>query len=213
LFTEIFDLNPDHYPSCLFSYDELKSSTRNFHRGNKIGEGAFGPVYKVYMPMINFQTFFRVVGVLKWNMCGHGIHFKVLSSLLDKVLYCWQGTMRDGSEVAVKGLPSNIKQSNRDFLNEVELISALQHKNPVESVATAGCLSMNTQKTNVSPKHYLVSPPKQTHHSNQHFPAHVHVHIHVLVHVFVMFMSMSMFMFMFMSLSCSVYSSYEQCCM
>lgn len=86
--SEIFDLNPDHYPSCLFSYDELKSSTRNFHRGNKIGEGAFGPVYK--------------------------------------------GTMRDGSEVAVKGLPSNIKQSNRDFLNEVELISALQHKNLVK---------------------------------------------------------------------------------
>lgn len=86
--SEIIDLNPDHYPSCLFSYDELRSSTRSFHRGNKIGEGAFGPVYK--------------------------------------------GTMRDGSEVAVKELPSNIKQSNRDFLNEVELISGLQHKNLVK---------------------------------------------------------------------------------
>lgn len=40
--------------------------------------------------------------------------------------------MRDGSEVAVKELPSNIKQSNRDFLNEVELISGLQHKNLVK---------------------------------------------------------------------------------
>lgn len=46
--TEIFDhLSPDHFPSCLFSYDELKASTRNFHRGNKIGEGTFGAVYKV----------------------------------------------------------------------------------------------------------------------------------------------------------------------
>ncbi|KAG0605155.1 hypothetical protein M758_9G035800 [Ceratodon purpureus] len=86
--SEIFDLNPDHHPSCLFSYDEVRSATRSFHRGNKIGEGAFGPVYK--------------------------------------------GTMRDGSEVAVKELPSNIKQCNRDFLNEVELISVLQHKNLVK---------------------------------------------------------------------------------
>lgn len=86
---EIFDhLSPDHFPSCLFSYDELKASTRNFHRGNKIGEGTFGAVYK--------------------------------------------GTMRDGSEVAVKELPSNIKQDNQAFLNEVELISGFQHKNLVK---------------------------------------------------------------------------------
>jgi hypothetical protein len=47
LFPEIFGLNPEDYPS-LFPYDELKSSTRNFNRGNKIGEGAFGAVYKVH---------------------------------------------------------------------------------------------------------------------------------------------------------------------
>ena len=40
--------------------------------------------------------------------------------------------MRDGSEVAVKELPSNIKQGNRDFINEVELTSTLQHKNLVK---------------------------------------------------------------------------------
>lgn len=40
--------------------------------------------------------------------------------------------MRDGSEVAVKELPSNIKQDNQAFLNEVELISGFQHKNLVK---------------------------------------------------------------------------------
>ncbi|KAG0588013.1 hypothetical protein KC19_2G208700 [Ceratodon purpureus] len=86
--SEIFDLNPDEYPSCLFTYDELKFSTRNFNRGNVIGEGAFGAVYK--------------------------------------------GTLRDCSEVAVKELPSNIKQGNQEFLNEVELICSLEHKNLVK---------------------------------------------------------------------------------
>nr|PNR51213.1 hypothetical protein PHYPA_010399 [Physcomitrium patens] len=86
--TGIFDLDLEHYPSCLFLYDELRVSTRNFNRGNKIGEGTFGAVYK--------------------------------------------GTMVDGSEVAVKELPPNIKQGNQEFLNEVQLISGLQHKNLVK---------------------------------------------------------------------------------
>lgn len=86
--SEFFDLSPEDYPSCLFPYDELKSSTRNFNKGNKVGEGAFGAVYK--------------------------------------------GALRDGSEVAVKELPSNIKQGNQEFLNEVQLITGLQHKNLVK---------------------------------------------------------------------------------
>lgn len=40
--------------------------------------------------------------------------------------------MVDGSEVAVKELPPNIKQGNQEFLNEVQLISGLQHKNLVK---------------------------------------------------------------------------------
>lgn len=31
----------------LFSYNELRSATDNFHRDNKIGRGGFGTVYKV----------------------------------------------------------------------------------------------------------------------------------------------------------------------
>jgi hypothetical protein len=31
----------------LFSYNELRSATDNFHRDNKVGRGGFGTVYKV----------------------------------------------------------------------------------------------------------------------------------------------------------------------
>lgn len=40
--------------------------------------------------------------------------------------------MRDGSEVAVKELPSNVKTCNQDFIDEVEVITVLQHKNLVK---------------------------------------------------------------------------------
>jgi hypothetical protein len=52
---EIFDLNchqqQQQPPPCvLISYEELKAATKNFHHGNKIGEGIFGTVYKVHLP-------------------------------------------------------------------------------------------------------------------------------------------------------------------
>ena len=40
--------------------------------------------------------------------------------------------MRDGTEVAVKELPLNAKQSVDDFINEVQLVHSLQHKNLVK---------------------------------------------------------------------------------
>ena len=35
------------HPSVIIDYEDVKAATRNFHRSNKIGEGAFGAVYKV----------------------------------------------------------------------------------------------------------------------------------------------------------------------
>lgn len=40
--------------------------------------------------------------------------------------------MRDGTEVAVKELPLNAKQVVDDFINEVQLVHSLQHKNLVK---------------------------------------------------------------------------------
>ncbi|XP_058103388.1 uncharacterized protein LOC131246945 [Magnolia sinica] len=44
----------------------------------------------------------------------------------------YKGTLSDGSKVAVKQLSSRSKQGNREFLNEIGMISALQHPNLVK---------------------------------------------------------------------------------
>lgn len=43
-----------------------------------------------------------------------------------------QGVLPDGSVIAVKQLSSKSKQGNREFLNEIGMISALQHPNLVK---------------------------------------------------------------------------------
>jgi len=43
-----------------------------------------------------------------------------------------QGTLRDGTIIAVKQLSSHSRQGNREFLNEIGMISCLQHPNLVK---------------------------------------------------------------------------------
>ncbi|XP_031491274.1 cysteine-rich receptor-like protein kinase 43 [Nymphaea colorata] len=71
----------------VFSLTVLSAATRNFHLGNKLGEGGFGPVYK--------------------------------------------GTLRDGREIAVKKLSHASRQGQKEFKNEAELLSRVQHRNVV----------------------------------------------------------------------------------
>nr|XP_010924703.1 probable LRR receptor-like serine/threonine-protein kinase At1g53430 isoform X1 [Elaeis guineensis] len=71
-----------------FTIKQIKTATKNFDPGNKIGEGGFGSVYR--------------------------------------------GVLPDGSEIAVKQLSSKSKQGNREFINEIGMISALQHPNLVK---------------------------------------------------------------------------------
>ncbi|KAJ8642791.1 hypothetical protein MRB53_004539 [Persea americana] len=76
----------------LFSYDELRVATRNFHASNKIGRGGFGTVCK--------------------------------------------GTLKNGTEVAVKMLSAESKQGVHEFLTEIDTISSVKHPNLVELI---GC--------------------------------------------------------------------------
>lgn len=43
-----------------------------------------------------------------------------------------QGTLSDGTVFAVKQLSSKSKQGNREFLNEIAMVSALNHPNLVK---------------------------------------------------------------------------------
>jgi len=72
----------------VFKIETLIAATNHFHDENKIGEGAFGPVYK--------------------------------------------GTTQDGKKLAVKKLSLTSKQGPKQFLNEVELLAQVQHRNLVK---------------------------------------------------------------------------------
>ncbi|KAI3927581.1 hypothetical protein MKX01_026514 [Papaver californicum] len=71
-----------------FTLREIKEATSNFDFANKIGEGGFGPVYKLH-----------------------------------------QGLRPDGSVIAVKQLSAKSMQGNREFVTEINMISAIQHRN------------------------------------------------------------------------------------
>ncbi|KAK7382681.1 hypothetical protein VNO80_01653 [Phaseolus coccineus] len=71
----------------LFKFEKLANATNNFHFGNMLGKGGFGPVYK-----------------------GH---------------------LENGQEIAVKRLSKTSGQGLEEFMNEVVVISKLQHRNLV----------------------------------------------------------------------------------
>ncbi|KAH9556134.1 hypothetical protein CY35_07G010800 [Sphagnum magellanicum] len=72
----------------IYSYNVLKTATKNFQAASKLGEGGFGAVYK--------------------------------------------GVLPDGTEVAVKQLSVSSRQGQEEFLNEVMLITGVQHRNLVK---------------------------------------------------------------------------------
>ncbi|KAL2932340.1 hypothetical protein RDABS01_037750 [Bienertia sinuspersici] len=83
----------------LFKFENIEVATNNFSIDNKIGQGGFGPVYKV--------TFFFIY------------------------IYIHYGKLEDGKEIAVKRLSRSSGQGLQEFMNEVVVISKLQHRNLV----------------------------------------------------------------------------------
>ncbi|KAD3336829.1 hypothetical protein E3N88_32348 [Mikania micrantha] len=59
-------------------------------------------------------------------------NFSAANKIGEGVRYLMQGTLSDGTVVAVKQLSSESRQGNREFLNEVGVISCLQHPNLVK---------------------------------------------------------------------------------
>ena len=103
----------------------IVKATDNFSISNKLGEGGFGPVYKVIL--------------------------KKKESIMDYFLFknifiyrkCYQGTLIDGQELAVKRLSKKSRQGMDEFKNEVMLIAKLQHRNLVKIL---GCCIQAEEK-------------------------------------------------------------------
>ncbi|KAK7302667.1 hypothetical protein RJT34_13560 [Clitoria ternatea] len=83
----------------LFDFEVVATATNNFHFGNTLGKGGFGPVYK--------------------------------------------GLLSDGQEIAVKRLSRASGQGLEEFMNEVVVISKLQHRNLVRLL---GCCIEGDEK-------------------------------------------------------------------
>ena len=108
-----------------FNLSTIVKATDNFSISNKLGEGGFGPVYKVIL--------------------------KKKESIMDYFLFknifiyrkCYQGTLIDGQELAVKRLSKKSRQGMDEFKNEVMLIAKLQHRNLVKIL---GCCIQAEEK-------------------------------------------------------------------
>lgn len=90
-------------------------ATENFSDSNLLGQGGFGPVYKV--EQINMYMY-----------CSHMVKICVE---IEQSEILFQGVLNDGREVAIKRLSSCSDQGIEEFTNEVLLIVKLQHKNLV----------------------------------------------------------------------------------
>ncbi|KAL6871517.1 hypothetical protein ACP4OV_014346 [Aristida adscensionis] len=88
----------------LYNFSEIKEATDNFSIDNKLGQGGFGTVYKVYQYSISCFPFQKNI----------------------------QSLLPGGLKVAVERLAESSVQGLLEFKNEIQLIAKLQHKNLVK---------------------------------------------------------------------------------
>lgn len=111
--------------TCSFTLRQIKLATNNFDAANTIGEGGFGPVYKVLELHISFPV-----------MLTHSYHYPSRPKRIYNGKICGnlalQGVLSDGTPIAVKQPSSNSKQGSREFVNEIGMVSALRHPHLVK---------------------------------------------------------------------------------
>ncbi|ESR65340.1 hypothetical protein CICLE_v10010285mg, partial [Citrus x clementina] len=107
----------------LFELATIVSATNNFSINKKLGQGGFGPFYKVNLKLASQKYLFYLVTKFTYM--------------------AWQGTLVDGQEIAVKRLSKISEQGLKELKNEVILFSKLQHRNLVKLL---GCCIQGEEK-------------------------------------------------------------------
>ena len=103
-----------------FCLSAIINATDNFATVNKIGQGGYGPVFKV---IIQLHFILSITTTCNCQL------------LFIDILHCnFKGILEDGREVAVKCLSENSSQGNNEFMNEVKFIAKLQHRNLVRLI-------------------------------------------------------------------------------
>lgn len=106
----------------MFNFNSIAVATDNFSEENKLGQGGFGPVYKVTKSSKDFYC--------KLKKMSSQIVLILSLSLISSFLFC-QGKLQSGQEIAVKRLSVRSNQGLEEFKNEIILIGKLQHRNLV----------------------------------------------------------------------------------
>ncbi|KAJ9560727.1 hypothetical protein OSB04_005887 [Centaurea solstitialis] len=102
--------------TCSFTLRQMKAATNNFDVANKIGEGGFGSVYKVIYYFSSTTEYLNKLSTIRET----------------NIVFFMKGVLPDGTLIAVKQLSSKSRQGNREFLNELGMISALKHPHLVK---------------------------------------------------------------------------------
>ena len=116
----------------LFSICTITTATDNFSLNNKLGEGGFGPVYRVSFSYANLRT--------TWKSETFRVTKRFATFLL---MWDFQGKLEDGQEIAVKRLAMGSRQGINEFKKEVKVIANLQHWNLVKLL---GCCIQGEEK-------------------------------------------------------------------
>ena len=122
---------------ALYDFDQIADATDNFSDHHKLGQGGFGPVYKVTIQFSCHKIFTLLISSVP-------LYIAMLCSTYNEQYICSvQGVLPGRLEIAIKRLSSCSVMDLMEFKTEIQLIAKLQHTNLVRLL---GCCVLAEEK-------------------------------------------------------------------